>query len=318
MGTVCGLILAQKGFIVTIWSAFEKQAKEIAAAGENTLFLPGYPFPKNLQITHHAEQALADTGLIVAAVPCQFIRGVFDRISEHLPDGVLTVSVAKGVENDTLLLPTQIIGTLASPRPLVCLSGPSIAPEVARGLPAAVVAAAEEESHARVVQDALSTEFFRVYTNTDLIGVELAAASKNVIALAAGIADGLQVGDNAKAALVTRGLVEITRLGLAFGARAETFGGLAGVGDLITTCISPVGRNRSAGEKIGQGMAVDNVISSTPSVIEGIATTRSISAMAGQKGVEMPIVQAVYSVLHEGLQPGKAIHQLMTRQLKSE
>ncbi|MCH8913613.1 MAG: NAD(P)-dependent glycerol-3-phosphate dehydrogenase, partial [Planctomycetes bacterium] len=225
---------------------------------------------------------------------------------------------AKGIENDTLLRPTEVLAELCGWRSYAMLSGPSIAREIAAGLPCSVVIACEDETTAKMAQAAFNTETFRVYTNTDLVGVELASAMKNIIAIAAGIIDGLKLGDNAKAALLSRGLVEITRLGVAMGAKVETFYGLAGVGDLVTTCISPYGRNRTAGQDIGQGRSPAEVIQSTPSIIEGIPTTKSVVALARKHHVDLPIVEAVGKVLFEGLSPSDAVHSLMTREPRAE
>jgi glycerol-3-phosphate dehydrogenase (NAD(P)+) len=251
-------------------------------------------------------------------VPCQYIRSVWEQLVGYYPLDVPITSVAKGVENHTLLRPTQVITSVVGRAPVAALSGPSIAKELARCLPATVVAASEDVPLAQLVQEAFSCPWFRVYTNTDLLGVELAGATKNVIALAAGIVDGLKAGDNAKAALVTRGLVEITRLGVAMGARRETFAGLAGLGDLVTTCVSPSGRNRWAGEQIGKGKSVNEVVASTPSVIEGIPTTRSVRELAAQYSVEMPITEAVHGLLFEGKDVIATLGELMSRRLKGE
>ncbi|MFQ5490434.1 MAG: NAD(P)H-dependent glycerol-3-phosphate dehydrogenase [Phycisphaerae bacterium] len=318
MGTVCGLLLAGKGVAVRMWSLFEEQAAAIEAHRENQRFLPGHKLPDNFHVTCDTEQALEGSELVVNAVPCQYMRACWERIGHACPDGAGVISVAKGIEIDTLRRPTEIILELSTATDVGVLSGPSIAPEVAAGLPCTVVAASENEDFAELVQSAFSTKCFRVYTNPDPIGVEVAGAAKNVIALAAGIVDGLCLGDNAKAALLTRGLVEITRLGVALGGQADTFRGLAGVGDLVTTCISPVGRNRSAGEKIGQGMTMQEVIDSGDSVIEGIPTTKSVTALAHEYRVDMPITEAVYSVLFEHLPADEAIELLMSRQLKPE
>lgn len=318
MGTVCGLLLAGKGVAVRMWSFFDEQAAATERERENRKFLPGHKLPDNFHVTCDAEEAMEGTELIVNAVPCQYMRKCWDRIGQACPAGVGVVSVAKGIEIDTLRRPTEIIQEFLTAQDVGVLSGPSIAPEVAAGLPCTVVAASENEDFAELVQTALSTKHFRVYTNPDPIGVEVAGATKNVIALAAGIVDGLGLGDNAKAALLTRGLVEITRLGVALGGQADTFRGLAGVGDLVTTCSSPVGRNRSAGEKIGRGMTMQEVVDSGESVIEGIPTTRSVVALAHEYRVEMPITEAVYSVLFEHLPADEAIELLMSRQLKPE
>ncbi len=318
MGTVCGLLLAERGVQVTMWGFFPQQIAELERDRENRRFLPGHKLPESFRVTSDVGEALADVELLVNAVPCQYIRPVWNRLADRCPAGARVVSVAKGIEVETLLRPTQIIAGLLGEVTVGVLSGPSIAPEVAAGLPATVVAASEDLAFAELCQDAFSTDHFRVYTNPDLIGVELAGATKNVIALAAGIIDGIGAGDNAKAALLTRGLVEITRLGVALGAHADTFKGLAGVGDLVTTCISPVGRNRSAGEKIGRGLPVAEVISSSQSVVEGIPTTESVLSLAHQYNVDMPITSAVYSVLFEHLPPADAIDLLMCRHLTPE
>ncbi len=318
MGTVCGLILASQGIRTRLWGCFEDQIRQIAADRENRRFLPGHPFPDPLVATADIHEAFADTQLVVSAVPCQFTRNVWQKIQDAYPFGAPVCSVTKGLEIENTMWPSQIIRDVLGDVPVAALSGPSIAPEVARGLPATVVAASEDVALAELIQRAFSTESFRVYTNTDLIGVELAGATKNIIALAAGIIDGIGAGDNAKAALLTRGLVEITRLGAALGALPSTFKGLAGIGDLITTCISPVGRNRTAGEKFGRGMSMAEVIESTPSVIEGIPTTDAVLELALKHNIEMPISNAVYSVLHGHRSPREAIHDLMTRQLKPE
>jgi glycerol-3-phosphate dehydrogenase (NAD(P)+) len=240
-------------------------------------------------------------------------------LKAHVPKGAPIVSVTKGVENDTLLRPTQILADVLDEKlKTAVLSGPTIADELARKLPATACVAAEDEELARHVQHTFSCPYLRVYTNTDILGVELAGATKNIIAIAAGILDGIGAGDNAKAALLSRGLAEITRLGVACGARAQTFAGLTGLGDLVTTCISPMGRNRSFGERIGKGQAVKQALGATESVVEGVATCESVVALAEQYDVEMPITRAVYEVLFEGKPAQKALADLMARRLKAE
>lgn len=321
MGTLCALLLAQNGLPVRLWSAFPRQAAELARTRESR-FLPGAALPPAVEVTARDEEAMAGARFAVSAIPCQFMRGVWERLRPHCPAGLPIVSVAKGIENGTLLRPTQILcevlDGVGPARPVAALSGPSIAPEVARGLPATVAVASRDDALAREVQRAFSRPHFRVYTNPDLIGVEVAGASKNVIAIAAGVLDGLGAGCNAKAALLTRGLSEITRLGIALGARAETFSGLAGMGDLVTTCFSTVGRNRSLGEAIGKGRSLAEALAETPSVVEGVATTRSLVQLAARSGVEMPIARAVESVLFEGASPEATIAGLMARPLKAE
>ena len=319
MGTVCALLLHDRGTKVTLWSAFPAQAEELRRERENRRFLPGFAIPTPVAIVDDPAEAFADSpDLILSAVPCQFMRPVWTRLAPHVPKDVPIVSVAKGIETGTLLCPTEIIRACVGQVVTACLSGPSIAREVAMKKPASVVSASADSAVAEQVQKCFSTKYFRVYRSTDLLGVELAGASKNVIALAGGICDGIGAGDNAKASLLTRGLVEISRLGVAMGARAETFNGLAGVGDLVTTCISKHSRNRTAGERIGRGETVDEVVASTKSVIEGVATTRAVLALAQRHDVEMPIVEAMAGVLFGKTSPGDAIEALMTRPLHSE
>lgn len=318
MATVCAVMLADRGVHVRLWSIFRENIEAIKATRENRRYLPGLRVPERVACAADVRAAFHGAELIVSAVPCQFLRRVWQKIAAEYPRGVPIASVTKGIENETLLRPTQIIADVVGQAPLAALSGPSIAAELARCLPATVVAASEEETLARLVQETFSSQWFRVYTNTDLLGVELAGATKNIIALAAGIVDGLKAGDNAKAALLTRGLVEISRLGVAMGARAETFAGLAGLGDLVTTCISPLGRNRTAGEQIGRGRSADEVIAATASVIEGIPTTRSVHQLAARHGIEMPITAAVHGVLFENRDVIATLSQLMSRRLKGE
>ena len=282
-----------------------------------------------MKLTANDRDCLNGATIILSAIPTQYARDVWKRLREFTPKDACIVSVAKGIENDTLLRPTQIIADVLGEgrdmgRGPVCdwnlcaLSGPNIAAELARCLPGTAVAAAEDDAVAKRVQTAFSTQWFRVYTNRDAIGVELAGASKNVIAIAAGILDGLAAGNNAKAALVTRGLVEITRLGVAMGADESTFFGLAGLGDLITTCVSPEGRNRTVGERIGKGKKLKDILDAMDSVAEGVPTTRSVRELGRRHRVEMPITESVHSVLFDGKDPIAALTDLMSRDPKSE
>jgi glycerol-3-phosphate dehydrogenase (NAD(P)+) len=319
MGTLCANMLAENGMQVRLWSAFPDAAEEMRLLGENRRFLPGVPLAKGVEITSRDDQAFEHAQLAVSAVPTQYIRGVWQRLCAHVPPNLGICSVAKGIEVATLLRPTQVLAdVLGGDRPLAALSGPSIAPEIARHLPATVAVASEHEEFARQVQEIITRPYFRVYTNSDVIGVEVAGATKNVIAIAAGILDGLGAGDNAKAALLTRGLVEISRLGVAMGAKPQTFAGLAGMGDLVTTCFSPIGRNRSFGEAVGKGQKVEDALSATNSVVEGVATTSGVVELARRHQVEMPITQGVYDVLFNNMSPSQAINELMARPLKSE
>lgn len=318
MATVCGLLLAERGVASRMWSVFSDQIEAMRGTRENRRYLPGIKLPPPMTFTSDARQAFEGAGLIVSAIPCQFIESVWKRLAPVAPRDTIIVSVSKGIENETLRRPTQIVSEILGNGPCAALSGPTIAVELAKRLPATAVAAAADAGVAALVQQTFSTKWFRVYTNTDVVGVELAGAMKNVIALAAGIIDGLKAGDNAKAALLSRGLVEITRLGVAMGAKRETFAGLAGLGDLVTTCISPLGRNRSAGEAIGRGQKLADVIAATPSVIEGIPTAKSVVELARRHNVSMPITEAVHSVLFDGKDVIVALSELMSRDLKGE
>jgi glycerol-3-phosphate dehydrogenase (NAD(P)+) len=278
-------------------------------------------------VTADEAEAVAGAGLIVSAVPVQYTRAVWERIRRSgVPDpgAAGVVSVAKGIENQTLLRPTQIIADAladdpdSKPRPIAALSGPTIASELARCLPATMIAASDSPSFALEVQRLFATSWLRIYTSDDLLGVELAGATKNVIAIAAGVLDGLAAGYNAKSALLARGLAEITRLGAAMGALPDTFFGLAGVGDLATTCFSPEGRNRSCGEALGRGELLDAYLARTPSVVEGVTTTRSVVDLARKYKVDMPITLAAFAVLFEKMDPIEAIGRLMSRELKGE
>lgn len=290
--------------------------------------LEGFTLPDEVHVCLRDEQALENASLIVSAIPVQFIRETWTRLASHIPAKAAVVSVAKGIENSTLLRPTQIIAEVlrktgrdnpdAPPRPIGVLSGPTIAAELARCLPATMIAASDDAGLAHQIQVLFTTSWLRIYTNTDLLGVELAGAVKNVIAIAAGICDGLQAGYNAKSSLLARGLAEITRLGGALGASPDTFFGIAGVGDLATSCFSPEGRNRLCGEALGKGMALDDYLARLPHVVEGVATARSVMDLAKKYRVDMPITAAVHAILFEGVDPIEAIGKLMSREPKAE
>jgi glycerol-3-phosphate dehydrogenase (NAD(P)+) len=319
MGTVLAMLLAEKDIPVRIWGYDGQQLEEFRKSGENKRFLPGYRVPKAVQFDSHDASILAGADLIVSAVPCQYMRGIWGRLGGYFRADVPIISVTKGIENVTLMRPSEILGdVLGTEVRCGVLSGPTIADELARRLPATACVASQDQDLAKAVQVTFNTDWFRVYTNGDLIGVEMASACKNVIAIAAGIIDGVGAGDNAKAALLSRGLAEISRLGLACGARAETFAGLAGLGDLVTTCISPKGRNRTYGERIGRGQSTGQALAATESVIEGVTTCESVATLARQKGVEMPITEAVHQVIFQHKPVHQAIRDLMARQLRAE
>jgi len=323
MATVCGLLLDSRAIPTTIWGAFPDHVASVIQ-NRSSPHLPETSIPASIRLTSDDTSAFDGATMIVSAVPTQYVREVWTRLVPHLSDDVPITSVAKGIENETLLRPTQIIAEVlegAGHTPgqsLATLSGPSVAHELARCLPATVCAASLDMVLAERIQELFTTHWFRVYTNDDLVGVELAGATKNVIALAAGILDGLRAGNNAKSALLARGLVEITRLGVAMGARAETFYGLAGVGDLATTCFSPTGRNRTCGEALGKGKPLDEVLKGMHGIVEGVPTTQAVVRLAREHNVEVPITAAVHAVLFEDLDPIKAIGQLMSRQPKAE
>lgn len=294
---------------------------EMIQLRENRAYLPGHPLPDDVLISSDPERALPGSAILVNCIPTQFIRSVWSELAGFVPSGADIASVAKGIESKTLMSPTQIIADVLggdTRQRVATLSGPTIADELARRLPATLVAASNEPQVAERLQVAFNCDWFRVYTNADLIGVELAGATKNVIALAAGMLDGLQAGINAKSALLARGLAEIRRLGDAMGADPETFAGIAGVGDLATTCFSPTGRNRSCGELLGQGKGLTDAVEEVCGVVEGVATTESVMELARRHQVDMPITESIFRILFEGQDPLKALNDLMTRTPKPE
>lgn len=317
-GTALALLALRGGADVRLWGIEADYVAETARNRENPRYLPGVALPPELLLTSDAAEASRGASMLVSAVPTQFLRPTMARLAASIPAGVPVVSVSKGVENRTLERPTQILLETLGPRSVGVLSGPSHAEEVARGLPASVVAASPDAAFAARVQRVFSGGTFRVYAADDVAGVELAAAMKNVIAIAAGACDGLGLGDNAKAALITRGNAEIARLGRALGAKAETFSGLAGIGDLITTCVSRHGRNRAVGERLGHGERIEDILKSMVQVAEGVRTAESIVDLAARHGVEMPICEQVHAMLFRGQRPRDALAALMTRPLKAE
>ena len=318
-GTTLALLLHRNGIPTTLWSAFPAHAAELLAKRENVRYLPGVPLPADLAITADAMTAARGATLAISVVPTQFLRKVAETFEDALEGEVPIVSATKGIEIETFKTPSEILAEVLGRRPLAVLSGPSHAEEVARGLPASVVAASRDEALARRVQAALSADTFRIYTHRDPKGAELGGALKNVIALAAGIADGLELGDNAKAALLTRGIVEMARFGQAHGAEFGTFFGLAGIGDLATTCYSRHSRNRGVGEQIGRGKTLEQVLAEMQMVAEGVWTTRALFGPESEaRGIPMPIAEQVHAVLFEKKDPRKAVLELMRRELSGE
>lgn len=318
MGTALAVLFGKSARSVQIWARQPEQARAIAHARENTRHLPGVALAANIAVTSNACDATGGANLVVVAVPSAYLRATLRDLADRIPRGVPMLSVVKGIENETFARPSQIIEETLESRAVAVLSGPSHAEELARGLPASVVVAGADESLNVQVRDALNQGLFRVYTNSDALGVELAGALKNILGIAAGICDGLGFGDNAKAALLTRGLVEIARFGVELGARHSTFYGLAGVGDMVTTCYSPYGRNRAVGERIGRGEGLETILGSMVNVAEGVPTTRSVRDMARARGIEMPITDELYRILFEGKPPRAAVTDLMVRAPKVE
>jgi len=314
MGLVLADALIQAGHEVAVWGPFEAVVRRLAETRENPGRMPGFHLREEALVCVDAAEAFEGAFMAVNAIPTQFIRPVWTRVGGAMPAGAPVVSVAKGIENKTLLRPSEVLTDVVPAMGAPCaLSGPTIAAELAARQPAVLVAASDDAELAREVQQTFSVPWLRIYAGDDLLGVELAGACKNVIALAAGICDGLQLGDNAKSAVLARGLAEITRLGLAMGASAETFYGVAGVGDLATTCFSPHGRNRTCGEALGRGVTLDAYQADSDSVVEGVATSISIASLASQHRVDMPIAATVHAVLFEGLTPAEGVERLMRR-----
>jgi len=308
---------------VAMWGHDANQVGSLAQTRRSDK-LPGFTLPSDVRVPLKDKDALHYADVLVCAVPVQSLRATITRLRPLIPKKAGIISVAKGIENGTLMRPLQIIADAlqddpdGKPRPLAVLSGPTIAGELARCLPATMVAASDQPHFAEIVQGLFTTRWMRIYTAQDVMGVELAGATKNVIAIAAGMLDGLQAGNNAKSALLSRGLAEITRLGTALGASRETFFGIAGVGDLATSCFSLEGRNRTCGEALGRGTKLQDYLRRSKHVVEGVATTKSVMDLAKRTGVDMPITAAVHSVLFEGLDPVDAIATLMARQPKPE
>jgi glycerol-3-phosphate dehydrogenase (NAD(P)+) len=316
-GIALSLLLRKKGFDVSVWGHPTSGVDDVARTRASERFLPGVTIPPEIAVTGSPD-ALRGAGLVVLAVPAQHIRGVLASLKTAWPAGAPVVSVAKGVEVGTGLTPTGIVRAALQDVHVAVLSGPSHAEEVALGLPASVVAASADAALAKRVQDAFLGERFRVYTSADVAGVELGGALKNVIAIAAGICDGLRLGDNAKAALLTRGLVEMTRYAAAHGADPRTLYGLAGLGDILTTAYSPHGRNLAVGRRIGAGERLDDILKGMVQVAEGVWTAKAVREAAQAKGIGMPITGAVCAILYEGMPPAAAVKDLMTRSAKDE
>jgi len=327
-GTALAVLLANKGIKTVLWARNQEFAKQIRKSRENKSYLPGIEFPVALEITSDISKAVTDKEIILFVVPSHGLREVAKQVSMALNDlsqspnlPYAAVSASKGIENRTLLTMTEIMEEVLPSRlsgRLAALSGPSFAQEVASSIPTAVTIAASEHKLCTGLQDLFTTETFRVYTSLDLMGVQLGGALKNVIAIASGISDGMGFGTNTRAALITRGLAEMSRLGMRLGANPLTFAGLAGLGDLVLTCTGDLSRNRQVGLKLGQGQSIDTILKEMSMVAEGVKTTNSVYAMAEKYKVEMPITNQVYRVLYKGLDPKDAVNELLTRPPRQE
>ena len=320
-GTALAVLLAGKGIPVRLWSFEPEVVDEIRGVGENRSFLPGIPVPSNVEPTGDLAAALRGARVVVSVSPSQYAGGVLAGGMDELDPGALVITASKGIEIATLRTMDEVLeGLLPAEqhRRLVVISGPSFAFEVARGLPTAVVVASRDPAAALAAQELFQTPFFRVYTNTDVMGVELGGALKNVVALAAGVASGLGFGHNTLAALITRGLAEITRLGMAMGASRATFSGLAGMGDLVLTCTGELSRNRTVGIRLGQGESLAAILGEMRAVAEGVRTAPAVRDLARKHGVEMPIVEEVCAILEGTRSPSEAVRSLMLRDPKPE
>ncbi len=317
-GTALALVLESNGCKPIVWGPFEDYVSQVQETRINKKFLPDIELPSNISFTSDIKLAVESSDIIIVVVPTVHLRTVLDSIKDLDLSGKVFVSCTKGIENDTLLLPSQIIEEYLTGVNVVVLSGPSHAEEVAKKIPTCVVVSSGSKDLSLRVQKLFSNQYFRIYTVEDMIGVELGGALKNVIAIAGGACDGLSFGTNAKAALLSRGMQEMARLGESFGANRETLFGLAGMGDLITTCVSPYGRNRLVGERIGKGEKLKDILDSMEMVAEGVNTARSVKELAVKNKVEMPISNEVYEILFNDKNPLDAISDLMTRDVKDE
>ena len=317
-GSAITKLLYLKGHEISVWARREVVAESLKR-GENPYYLPGIPFPK-VFVSTNIKEVIDDSEIVVFAIPAQYMRNILKMIKEEIKgEEKIILNLAKGIEIKSKKRMEEVfLEELGNGIKYATLSGPSHAEEVAREIPTSVVVASRREEVAKLIQREFSSVNFRIYTNDDIVGVELAGALKNVIAIAVGIIDGLGGWDNSKAALITRALVEITRFGVSFGAKKETFMGLAGIGDLIVTCMSLHSRNRHVGEMIGKGKKLEDILNEMNMVAEGVYTVKAVVNMAKERNIEIPIMETVYEILYENLEPRKALHQLMRRELKSE
>lgn len=318
-GTALALVLARSGRRVGLWSYDAEYAELLATERNNPRYLPGFEIPDAIEVSANLPDLLPDAELLISAIPTEFLRTSWTAHARSLPASLPIVTVSKGLERETLLRPSEILAEVTgADRPIAVLSGPNIAREVAKGLPSATVVASDDPGLARRIQATISWDGMRVYSNPDRVGVELGGVLKNVIALAAGMCDGMGLGANTKAMLVTRGVLEMARLGETFGGRRQTFFGLAGLGDLITTCESKNSRNRTFGERIGRGERVEDIAASMQQVAEGVKSAKPVHDLMEQHNLSLPISHEVYRVVHEGKPPDESVRALMRRDQKDE
>ncbi|MGH2723952.1 MAG: NAD(P)H-dependent glycerol-3-phosphate dehydrogenase [Actinomycetota bacterium] len=319
-GTAFATITAEKGIDTVLWARRADLADEINARHTNAGYLPDFELPASLSSTDDVEKAVDGAGTVVMAVPSHAFREVFRRVAPHIGAEAPLVSLTKGIEQDSLERMTEVMAEEADlpPERLAVVSGPNLAKEVMRRMPSASVVACADDAQAERLQGLFMAPFFRVYTNPDVVGCELSGAMKNVIAIAAGIADGMGFGDNSRASLITRGLAEVARLGMKLGADPLTFSGLAGMGDLVATCISKLSRNRGVGEELGRGRKLADIVAETRMVAEGVKTSRAVVALGEREGVDLPLAEHVVKVLYEGVSPADMVLSLMLRSAKPE
>ena len=316
-GTTLASLLSKKGYDVSLWVYEKDLAEEIERTRLNKVYLPDIRLPENIMVSHRIDEVVNKARYILNVVPAQYTRAVFKEISPYLSNGSAIISASKGIERGTLMTISSVLKELTG-HEVAALSGPSFAKEVIKNLPTAVTLATENRNTGFLLQELFNTNTFRVYTHNDILGVEIGGALKNVIAIAAGISDSLGLGNNARASLITRGLAEITRLGVAMGAEEKTFAGLSGLGDLVLTCTSALSRNYTLGIKLGQGMKLKDILEQTVSVVEGVETAESAFELSNKYNVEMPIVGQVYKIIYEGKDPVLAVSDLMSRSMKPE
>lgn len=316
-GTTLASLLSKKGYDVSLWVYEKDLAEEIERTRLNKVYLPDIRLPENIMVSHRIDEVVNKARYILNVVPAQYTRAVFKEISPYLSNGSAIISASKGIERGTLMTISSVLKELTG-HEVAALSGPSFAKEVIKNLPTAVTLATENRNTGILLQELFNTNTFRVYTHNDILGVEIGGALKNVIAIAAGISDSLGLGNNARASLITRGLAEITRLGVAMGAGEKTFAGLSGLGDLVLTCTSALSRNYTLGIKLGQGMKLKDILEQTISVVEGVETAESAFELSNKYNVEMPIVEQVYKIINEGKDPVLAVSDLMSRSMKPE